>query len=145
MNCRAAAMVLLGGLGIARMTCDLVGWKPAAALLGVTGCAPAPKVFTTVAGHEGFTATFALVGDGQEFPLTRQRRLQGPYARRNTYGAVLAYAPAFLARPETTPMLHAMLTWSLAHDRLPHELGVPPAKTWSIRLRDRDGRVTELP
>ena len=65
-----------------------------------TGIAPLPKVFSDVDGFETFAARFTLVETSEEGVIKRRvitpelySRLDGPYNRRNAYGAALSYAP----------------------------------------------------
>ena len=104
--------------------------------------APAPRVFTTRQGVEGFSARFFVEwrdksGAGHSLELTPEvyANLRGPYNRRNVFGATLAggstyYAPDARLRP----MWDAVASRALCGDApLLRELGVDPANI--------DGRV----
>lgn len=78
----ATGLVWLKGLGLA------------------SGIAPLPKVFSDVDGHETFAARFTLIETDDGGTIVRRvitpeiySRLDGPYNRRNVYGAALSYAP----------------------------------------------------
>ena len=95
---RLALCILL--LGLTRMAGYLMDNRALQGLGAASGLAPFPKVFCDSDGYEAFTATCVLSGqkpDGtrEEIPLTPERyaRLQGPYQRRNAYGAALIFAP----------------------------------------------------
>lgn len=64
------------------------------------GFAPYTKVFCDVDGFETFAAKFSLAltdenGETEIVEVTPEfyRQLEGPYNRRNVYGAALSYAP----------------------------------------------------
>ena len=64
------------------------------------GFAPYTKVFSDVDGFETFAADFSLAlkntaGETTVIEVTPEfyRQLEGPYNRRNVYGAALSYAP----------------------------------------------------
>jgi len=65
-----------------------------------SGIAPFTKVFCDADGYEAFAASFLIQGvreDGSTWsrPLDPEwyAQLQGPYNRRNVYGAALSFAP----------------------------------------------------
>lgn len=96
-NLLAVALMIFGCLQMAGYLAD------APALRGIgaaSAAAPFPKVFSDVGGHETFAADFTLHGlDGAGTPFSLAitpelySRLEGPYNRRNVYGAALSYAP----------------------------------------------------
>ena len=49
--------------------------------------------------------------------MTRElyRRIDGPYNRRNVYGAALAYGPVLSTQPATAAMFEDLLSYSLCH------------------------------
>jgi hypothetical protein len=65
-------------------------------------------------------------------------RLRGPYNRRNTYGALLAYGPVLVSEPKTRPMFDAVAHYGLSGEApLLRELGIDPTqvKEGSVRVR----------
>lgn len=111
---RTALVLFLAGM--LTMAGDVLG-LPAVRGLGIaSGAAPAPKVFSTVRGLETFSSRFRLHVAGAEgspriVELTPElyRRLDGPYLRRNAWGAALAYGPVLLADPATRAMIESVL------------------------------------
>jgi hypothetical protein len=97
---RNLAALLLGVLALSQMTGDVLGYRPLVGLAAAWGFAPRPKVFSDVDGLETFASTFTLEwqeGSGvrRELQITPEvySRLEGPYNRRNVYGAALSFAP----------------------------------------------------
>jgi hypothetical protein len=93
--------------------------------------APCPKVFCDTRGLEGFASKFALrfetSGQMTELELTPElyAKLEGPYNRRNVYGAALSFAPRL---PES--LWRAAFDYSLAEEGpLRRELGIPREAT----------------
>jgi hypothetical protein len=130
-------------LGLLQMTADVFGLDHLKALAAVTAASPAPKVFSSVAGLETFSSRFFIeVDQGSarthvvEITPRRYADVRGPYARRNVYGAALAYGPVLAANPATRGLLASVLRYSLCDDApLLAELGVE---------RRRHSRVTVL-
>ena len=90
------ATLLIGAIACLQMVGYLTGSRVLRGLGLASGIAPYPKVFCEAEGYEPFAATFRVEGAHKEkIALTAERyaRLQGPYQRRNVYGAALAYAP----------------------------------------------------
>lgn len=61
---------------------------------------PFPKVFCDVKGLETFASSFTLICHLEDGSIWKQQitpqlyqKLEGPYNRRNVYGAALSYAP----------------------------------------------------
>jgi len=86
-------------LGLSQMLGSVTGLKALKGLGAAWGFAPNPKVFSDVDGLETFASEFTLhwkvKGQAQSLSITPElySRLQGPYNRRNVYGAALSYAP----------------------------------------------------
>jgi len=126
--------------GIDAVTCFGRAVKGIAA---ATAASPAPKVFTSVDGLETFSTRFVLewdvAGGRRSAVLTpaMYARLLGPYWRRNTYGAALAYGPVLASRDDTSPMLESVLRYALGGEApLVRELGLDPAaRTGPIEVR----------
>lgn len=142
-NLAACALLLVG---LMQMTGDLfgVGWLKG---LGAATCAsPAPKVFSAVRGLETYSTRFALEWDDRDgvrrsLPITSEvySRLQGPYNRRNIYGAVLAYGPVLATDERARPMFEAVSAYALCGDApLLKELGIDAAaRDGAARVRVR--------
>ncbi len=131
---RRVLMWLLVVLGVARMAADVVGLGSVAAVLGATGAAPAPKVFSAVRGLETYSTEFFVewtdvAGEQRSLALTPDvyARLRGPYNRRNVYGAVLAYGPVLVSSELARPMYESVARFALSGDApILRELGVEP-------------------
>jgi hypothetical protein len=148
---------LLFVLALARMTGEVFGLRWLAAAAAATSASPAPKVFCAVRGLETFSTRFQLewdepCGGTRSLAITPEvaARLQGPYNRRNVYGAVLAYGPVLATDERTRPMLEAVLRHALCPPyRLLAELGIDPADVAGApRLRYeplRAGALSGLP
>lgn len=96
-NLGALALLLLGST---QMAGDLLGVRALKGIGAASALAPCPKVFCDVNGLEGFASTFTLEltdDDGRvralEITPELYARLQGPYNRRNAYGAAISFAP----------------------------------------------------
>lgn len=93
-----------------------------------SGIAPFTKVFCEADGYEAFAATFTLEGTMENGTVWSRKldpewyaQLDGPYNRRNVYGAALAFAPRL---PE--PLREELIRQSLAPgSALRAELQVP--------------------
>ena len=116
----AVGLVALGSLG---MIGDLSGTPWLYGLGLATGAAPAPKVFTSRDGLEAFSSEFVLRFDdddgAHEVTLTPAlySRLEGPYNRRNPYGATFAGGPFLANQPATAPMLEAVGEWTFCREQ----------------------------
>ncbi len=150
MNRTNRAAVLLLIVGLLQMTGDLleqyvsptVG-QPIKAVGAASTASPAPKVFSAVRGLETYSTRFYLewtdrAGQSHSLELTPEvySRLEGPYNRRNIFGAALAYGPVLATNERTRPMFQAVLHYALC-DEAPvlRELGVDPAQVASVRVR----------
>jgi len=126
---RRRAMALLA-LGMLAMTGDTLGQGKLTGLGLITGAAPYPKVFTTRDGLEGFSSTFEMAWEDQEAcyetTLTPElyRALEGPYNRRNIYGAAMAGGPFLSSDPLTEPMLRAVSDRAFCERELLDDLGL---------------------
>ena len=86
----------IGGIGCLQIIGYATGSQTIRGLGLISGIAPYPKVFCESDGYEPFAAEFKIFDyNNTEIPLTAERysKLDGPYQRRNVYGAALAYAP----------------------------------------------------
>jgi len=135
------AAIFLLVVGLVQMTGDLIQSyvnKPVGRMLRGVGAAtlasPAPKVFSKASNDQGSIETYSTrfflfwtdaAGARHELELTPEvyGRLQGPYNRRNVYGAALAYGPVL--PPELRePVMHYALCGEAP---LLRELGIDPA------------------
>jgi hypothetical protein len=146
------AAALLVALGLAQMTGDVAGLAWLKGVAAATGASPAPKVFSAVRGLETYSTRFWLewtdaAGNECSLALTPDvyARLEGPYNRRNVFGAVLAYGPVLVADPKTRPMFDSVARHALCGDApLLRELGLDAADVRGVRLRlvPREGSET---
>ena len=143
MKTRIAAAALVA-VGMLQMIGDLSGSTLGRAIGAATHASPAPKVFTSQGGYETFSARFFIdwrSADGlwHAVELTPQtyRRLEGPYNRRNAYGAALSYGPVLAANPRTRPMLEQVTPYAFCGDApLLRELGIPADQVvYPLRIR----------
>ncbi|QDG52302.1 hypothetical protein FIV42_16620 [Persicimonas caeni] len=151
---RALALLVLG---LAQMVGALLGIGPLKGLAAATVASPAPKVFSAAKGLETYSTEFFLEWrsvDGEEhvMALTPQvyPKLQGPYNRRNIYGAILAFGPVLYTEAPARPMFDAASEFALCGEApVLRELGIDPATVdggVSVRYVPRDGLdLGELP
>ena len=126
-------------LGLAQMAGAIRGLPVLQGLAAATAASPAPRVFTTVDGFEGFSTRFFVEyvdvdGARRSIEITPERyaRVAGPYNRRNAYGAVVAAGPVLSKRPVTAPMVDSVARHALCGAApLLRELGVDPAQVGS--------------
>jgi len=107
------ALGLLQALGFA------VGSDTLRGLGAMTAASPLPFVFSSFRGVETFAADFEIEltrpnGERVRHLLTPElyAKLDGPYNRRNTYGAVLSYGPA-LDAPHERALVDSVLRFGL--------------------------------
>lgn len=91
--------------GLLQMAGDLSGVRVLRGIGAATAMAPFPRVFSDVNGLETFASEFTIIGQNGSDTVWMQTitpelysRLEGPYNRRNVYGAALAYAPRLPGR-----------------------------------------------
>lgn len=147
---RAVALLVLG---LAQMAGDLTGIVPLKGLAAATAASPAPKVFSSVRGLETYSSRFYVewvdVADRRHSLLLTPQlgaRLQGPYNRRNVYGAVLAYGPVLLSDPRARPLFESVARYALC-DRAPvlREVGIDPSEVAGPLTVRLDTLNAELP
>lgn len=153
---RTAAGLLLV-VGLLQMAGDVAGVAALKGIGAATGASPAPKVFSAVQGLETYSTRFYIEwtdgqGTDRSIALTPEvySRLQGPYNRRNVYGAALAYGPVLAANPKSRPMFDAVARHALCGDApLLRELGLdvtPRPGSVRVRLEPLPGtRIPDLP
>ncbi len=132
-NILASALLLIG---FTQMSGDILGNRVLKGLGAATVAAPCPKVFCNINGLEPFASSFTLVATGEHevaFPITPELYscLQGPYNRRNAYGAAIAGAPLL---PES--IRHAALSYAFApQGPLRRELALPDDSSITLIIR----------
>jgi hypothetical protein len=131
------AAVLLA-LGLMQMAGDLLGFPILRNIGKASALAPAPKVFCAVDGYESYATQFFLEwidhgGRLHSLALTADRvdRLNGPYNRRNVYGAALAFGPILPGRIRSS-----VLTYGLTGDApILMEMGIDPGEVREVWIR----------
>lgn len=118
MKARIAALVLVL-IGCVHMAADVAGFDGLKAIANATQASPAMKVFTSHEEYETFSPQFeiryrGIDGEARVLPLTPAAygRLEGPYNRRNAYGAALAYSPVLMAAPATRGIVDAVMRYA---------------------------------
>jgi len=146
----AAALLVVG---FAQMGGDLLHVTSMKGIGAAWMFSPAPKVFSSVNGFETYsTQTFLEWEDKQggshsiEFTPETYAKLQGPYNRRNIFGAALAYGPVFAEDERLRPLLRSVVAYALTEEApLLVELGVDvEAVVWPITLRYVPAEGTEM-
>lgn len=118
---RTIASYVLVAIGLVQA----LGWATGfSALRGIglmSAASPLPFVFSSFRGVETFAADFEVElerGDGTRvrYVITPElySKLDGPYNRRNTYGAVLSYGPA-LDAPGERRLVESVLRYGLCN------------------------------
>ncbi len=128
---RNFAALVIGLVACTAMLGDLLH-VPALKAIGLTSVvAPCPKVFCDTKGLEAFASEFFLRfetnGVTNQVKLTPElyAKLDGPYNRRNVYGAALSFAPRL---PE--PLWQAVFAYALGpQGPMRVELGLPAKAT----------------
>jgi len=97
-NWRNLAAVGLLLIGSTEMTGDIFGNRVLKGFGAASTMAPCPKVFCDMDGLEAFASSFEIIAEGDEgmsLSITPElyAQLEGPYNRRNVYGAAIAAAP----------------------------------------------------
>jgi hypothetical protein len=143
------AVVLLT-LGLLQMCGDLLRVPVLRGIGAATVASPAPKVFSSVQGLETFSSEFYVewsdrTGVAHSLELTPEvyTHIQGPYNRRNIFGAALAYAPILQTDPHTREMFESVVRYALCGKApLLREIGIDPDQLSAppkIRLVPRSG------
>ena len=136
-------------LGLTQIVGVTAGSSTVSGLAAATVASPAPKVFSVAKGLETFSTQFFLEwedhqGTTESLPLTAEiyPRLEGPYKRRNVYGAVLAFGPVLFTEELTRPLFDDASSHALCGDApVLRELGIDPdqvATNPRIRYVPRD-------
>lgn len=127
--------VLLTAVGCLQMAGDLAGMTALKALGAASHASPAPRVFTAHQGFETFSSHFFVQWTDrsgrrhkQELTPRTYGLLQGPYNRRNAYGAALSYGPVLSANPATRPMFEQASRFAVCGSAPAlREIGIDPA------------------
>ncbi|MCH9021840.1 MAG: hypothetical protein IID32_03655 [Planctomycetes bacterium] len=141
-------------IGLMQMFGDLSGLSVLKGIGAATGASPAPKVFSAVNGLETFTSRFFIdwsdrAGESHTVEITPEvyARLEGPYNRRNIYGAALAYGPILAGHQRTREMFYSVLRYSFCGSApLLLELGIDVTDISgpvSVRLVPKDVSTLE--
>ncbi len=134
MSTRAKSiLVLLVALGTLQMFAEVLAMPRLKAVFAATQVSPAMKVFTAHQGYETHAARFAIAwidADGVAQRLAVDPEIycnvQGPYNRRNVYGAALAYGPLLRADPKLRPMQESVMHYAFCSPgALRSDLGIP--------------------
>lgn len=150
----AKRATLLVVLGLANMAGSVFDSPKLSGLALATAASPAPKVFTSARGLETFSSRYQIVweedGERRTDWITYRDYvgIEGPYNRRNLYGAVLAYGPVLAATPTTRPMFDSVTEYALCGDApLLRELGLDPTRMEKVRVvvHPRPGTDIDLP
>ncbi len=161
-----AAAWALAALGTVHMIGYFADSTPIKGLAAATVASPAPKVFSAVVVPgpgpverrtlETYSTDFVLEwtdahGEPHALEITRDvyARLEGPYNRRNVYGAVLAFGPALVSSEAARPMFESVLRHAACGDRpLLAELGVEASTVRDpviVRVVPPEGVELDLP
>lgn len=151
---RYFAGVLLG-VGLLQMVGNVFASTALKGLGAATGASPAPKVFTRMDDErEPFSSRFAVrytdpAGALKTVELTaaRYQKLQGPYNRRNAYGAMVAGAPILLESRLLEPLFTSISRYAVCdHAPLLRELGIAhdPRQPVTLVQRPRDQAGSEF-
>ena len=112
----AAALIVLA---VAQPITDIAAMPKLKAALAATQAAPAMKVFTAQQGFETYAARYYISwrepdGSARRVELTPEiyGRMQGPYNRRNVYGAALSYGPVLRSSALTKPMADSVAAYA---------------------------------
>ncbi|MBX9666704.1 MAG: hypothetical protein K2X93_03755 [Candidatus Obscuribacterales bacterium] len=109
-----------------------------------TMCSPCPKVFTAHGDYETFSTRFLI----EWLDLTKTKhilevnpntykRIQGAYARRKVFEAVIVYWPVVERTPHLIPMFKSVCRYALAGEApLFKDLGIDPSSvSGSVKVR----------
>jgi hypothetical protein len=127
----------LVSMGSLQMAADALGMQRLKGFAAATQVSPAMKVFTAHQGYETHAARFSLSwqdrdGNAHELTLDPQTyaNLDGPYNRRNVYGAAFAYGPLLRHDPKLRPMHESVMQYALCQPgELRLDLGIPADAT----------------
>jgi hypothetical protein len=127
------AWAFLVTLGTLQIGAEAFGMARVKALAAALQLSPSMKVFTAHQGYETHAARFSLSwmdDSGTSYVLALDpgtySHVQGPYNRRNVYGAAFAYGPLLRADPRLLSMQESVMQYALCDPgTLRDELGIP--------------------
>lgn len=131
------AFGILVSLGSLQIAADSLRMPKLKGLAAATQVSPAMKVFTAHDGYETHAAQFALSwrnrdGVAHTLKLDPQTyaKLEGPYNRRNVYGAAFAYGPLLRQDPKLRAMQESVMHYALCKPgHLRSDFGIPADAT----------------
>lgn len=142
---RPGVMAFLMIIGCWQMVGDLLGVTEIKALGAATVASPLPKVFTAHEGFETYSSRFFIEwtdkqGQAHKKQITPEvyyHGVQGPYNRRNAYGAALSYGPVLYNNPKTRPMFESVFNYALCGKApMLRESGIDPESiSGKVRVR----------
>jgi hypothetical protein len=123
----------LVGIGSLQIAADALGMSKVKGFAAALQVSPAMKVFTAHKVYETHAARFEVLcqySDGllHFMALNPQSyaKVDGPYNRRNVYGAAFAYGPLLRDDPNLRPMHESVIRYALCTPgSLRKELGIP--------------------
>jgi hypothetical protein len=123
MNSRNLIAAALLPIGLLQMTGELTGNRILKGIGAAIVICPCPKVFCDINGLEPFASSFTITTQGAQrnsFKITPElyAKLQGPYNRRNVYGAAIAGAPLLPAPLRDCVLHHAFRPGGLLGQQL---------------------------
>jgi hypothetical protein len=126
-------LVFLVALGTLQAFADVLAMPQLKGVMAATQVSPAMKVFTAQQGYETHAARFAITwidtgGELQRLGIDPAiyRNVDGPYNRRNVYGAALAYGPLLRADPKLRAMQESVMNYAFCSPgSLRADLGIP--------------------
>jgi hypothetical protein len=148
-DCASYALVVVGLLQAVGFATGFHGLRGFGAM---TAASPLPFVFSSFRDVETFAAEFEVEltreGGGSVRHIVTPKlyaELDGPYNRRNTYGAVLAYGPALTA-PHEQALVDSVLRYGLCgHGPLARRFGETEAITRVVVKVRGKGRSSPPP
>lgn len=136
LKARNVAAVVITLFACLAMMGDLCGSIVMKGVGAASAIAPFPKVFCDNQGLEGFASDFTIVaqarGSERDFQITPEfyAQMEGPYNRRNVYGAVFSFAPKL--PPE---LWKSVFEYGLGNDGVLKEEFSLPADATNIAVR----------
>jgi len=122
-------LVLIGSV---RAIADISGFSNVSSFFSLFNVSPAMKVFTAHNNYETFSPKYMLDfqgvdGEAVSVELTPElyRKLEGPYNRRNVFGAAISYGPVLVSNQKTADLFNSVAHYSFCRPGiLIEELGL---------------------
>ncbi len=119
-------------IGSVRAVADIGGYSNVSSFFSLFNASPAMKVFTAHNNYETFSPIFMLDfhgdnGSSTSIELTPElyRKLEGPYNRRNIFGAAISYGPVLVSNQNTADLFYSVVQYSFCKPgRLINELEI---------------------